>query len=59
MTAGALLFAAACLVYPLAANLRVRSANMGVALGLLIAAILAAARGLLCWATPYCLTSHP
>ncbi len=56
MTAGALLFAAACLVYPLAAHLRVRSANMGLGLGLFVGASLAAVRVLLCWATPYCLT---
>ena len=56
MTAGALLFAAGCLVYPLAAHLRVRSANMGLGLGLVVGASLAAVRVLLCWATPYCLT---
>ena len=57
MTAGAVLFASLCLVYPLAARLRVRSANIGLVLGLLLAASVAAIRGLICLTTPYCLTS--
>ena len=55
MTAGAVLFAGVCLVYPLASRLRLRSANIGLALGLFLAASVAAVRGLLCLTTPFCL----
>jgi hypothetical protein len=55
MTAGAVLFAGISLVYPLASRLRLRSANIGLTLGLFLAASVATVRGLLCLATPYCL----
>ena len=43
------------MVLPLASKLRQSSATTGLILGLLLAAALAALRGLLCMLTPYCL----
>jgi len=57
ITSGALLLSSLVFVLPLAYKLRRSSANTGLAMGLILAAALAALQGLLCLTTSYCIAS--
>lgn len=56
-TAGALLVAALSLLMPAAYRIRGVSANKGFAVGCVVAGLAHGVTGLLCLATPYCLSS--